>query len=411
MRECSELRRTEVDHRAHALTPSQTPVRQITVESLSSQSQIESLEPIWNALLARSGSDSIFLTYEWITSWMRWIGRDTRPCVLVAREQDVTIIGLAPLMITSAVGPTGTTGLVQFIGTPNSDYSDFIIEGQREPVLRAFFRHLLRARREWDRISLQEFPEHSPSRSALHQLSRKATFPLVQAPGELCSTLILDGREEEIKRELARKKYIGKRNWEKSVAYAEKFGAVSFRHAATLQDAEAWLPDLFRLHRQRWAGTSKFLDDAYESLYRELLETLWPKGQVAVTAMTLNEKPVAMSFAFPYKQAWTNHTWVHDHNAGKFSPGTLLIHYMVLQAIEQGYKEFDLTRGAEAYKERFSNQVRQNTNLTIYGKRRDYVDVKVRHLAHRGRGRIAQLPRLHHAVRTIRRGLDRTGSD
>ena len=94
------------------------------------------LEPVWNTLLADSGTDTIFLSFEWITAWLEWIGRDVEPWVLVAKDASGEVVGIAPLMVRAR--------RVEFIGAPNSDYSDFIVRGDRVPVIRAFFEHLLR---------------------------------------------------------------------------------------------------------------------------------------------------------------------------------------------------------------------------------------------------------------------------
>ena len=377
-------------------------VSRLSIERATSLDELAALEPGWNELLARSGTDTVYLTFEWVSSWMRWIGRDAQPMVLVARNHEGETVGIAPLMITRSRDPGASRGEIQFIGTPNSDYSDFIVLEERERVLRAFFSALRRGPQDWQTMSLREIPESSPNRGPLTGLGRRGAFPGDAWPGNACPSLLLEQREEEVRRELQRKKYVGKRDWEKSIDYAERFGAVQFQHARTLQEAEALLPDLFRLHKARWSGTSKFEDEAYEGFYRSVVTRLWPKGHVAVTAMTLDAKPIAVSLAFPYKGTWTNHNWVHDRDLAKLSPGTLLIHFMIVDALARGYREFDLTRGAESYKRRFSNTVRHNTDLLVYRRQSSYLRARLHGLLSRTRTRVAG-----GAARYSRRASDR----
>ena len=110
---------------------------------------------------ARSKTDTIFQTYEWVTSWFRW-HEDCSPLVLVARGEDGVIRGIAPLMITHP-SENRRHGLVRFIGTPSCDYSDFIISDDVPTVVESFLDHL-RRRRPREDIRLLQIPKR-PRRS------------------------------------------------------------------------------------------------------------------------------------------------------------------------------------------------------------------------------------------------------
>ena len=381
----------------------------VVIETCSSLEEVAALEPEWNGLLAGSDTDTIFLTFEWITAYLRWIAGDAAPTVLVAREAG-EIVGIAPLMIATRTDSGAPVRRVEFIGVPNSDYSDFIITGGRLPVLRAFFKHLLGMRRQWDEVWLTEIPDSSGTIEAATSIFSRPWIPGMVRAGVECPTLVIAGHEDEILDSLARKKYIGKRDLQKSIAYIGTQGDLRFRHADTLDDALAVLPHLFRLHRQRWAGTptpSKFENPNYERFYTELLTRLWPKGHVAITAMELDGLPIAVSFAFPYGTSWTNHNWAYDFEFSKFSPGSLLIQFMIADAVAQGYREFDFTRGAEAYKERFRNQVKRNTNLMLYGDTSVYLHDWTGSMVSQARNRVARYPAVHDALRKAKRAVAR----
>ena len=53
---------------------------------------------------------------------------------------------------------------------------------------------------------------------------------------------------------MAKKKFIGKRDFRRSVEYAETLGTVRLRHCSTLEEADIVLPYLSRLHKQKWTG-------------------------------------------------------------------------------------------------------------------------------------------------------------
>lgn len=378
------------------------------IETLSSLDEVASLEPLWNGLLAESGSGTVFLTHEWASSFLRWIATSAVPMVLLARDGG-DVVGIAPLMITPRVEGGRTRRRLEFIGVPNSDYSDFIVRGVRTPVLRAFFKEIARRRRDWDEVSLTEIPDGSPTVEAARALFGRPWTPGLVRAGSDCPTLVFDGHEDEILRTLARKRYIGKRDLQKSLAHVRSHGELTFSHCESAEDAARVLPHLYRLHRARWADTatpSKFEDPSYERFYAEVFERLWPKGQVAITAMELDHQPIAVSFAFPFGRTWTNHNWAYDFDHSRFSPGSLLIQFMISDAMAQGFEEFDFTRGDEPYKSRFANHVKRNTDLLLYGDRATYLQEWTGGVLGQATRRVATShPAVHGALRTAKRTL------
>ena len=382
----------------------------MVIEELSTRDDVIGLEPIWNNVLAASGSETAFLTHEWVVAYLRWIAGDATPMVLVARDGN-DVIGIAPLLLARRSADGRTVRRVEFIGVPNSDYSDFIVTGDRQPVLQAFFRHLLSRRRAWDEALLTEIPEGSETIEATRAIFARPWVPGVVLPGEECPTLMIEGHEQEILDTLARKKYIGKRDLQKTLDYIGTHGKLTFRHAETLDDGERLLPHLFRLHRARWADTptpSKFENPNYERFYTELLTALWPHERVAVTAMELDSQPMAVSFAFPFGRTWINHNWAYDYDFSKFSPGSLLIQFMISDAIAQGFREFDFTRGAEPYKDRFKNHVKHNSNVLVYGDNRTYARDLTRSTMAKAKRRVTEgHPGVHEALRKAKRTVRR----
>ena len=70
----------------------------ITVQEVTTRTGFEQLEPEWNALLTRSASNNIVLTFEWMSTWWQVFGdRGRQLYILVAREGD-NIVGIAPLL-------------------------------------------------------------------------------------------------------------------------------------------------------------------------------------------------------------------------------------------------------------------------------------------------------------------------
>jgi hypothetical protein len=57
---------------------------------------VTALESEWNGLLRDSKADIVFLTWEWIRSWVSVAGASVKPFVVVVRNSRTELVGLAP---------------------------------------------------------------------------------------------------------------------------------------------------------------------------------------------------------------------------------------------------------------------------------------------------------------------------
>lgn len=127
------------------------------------------LEESWKDLLERC-DHSVFSTWEWLSTWWKHFGHSKQLLILLAQEKD-EIIGIAPLMysVHSVFGLR--QGKIEFVGTPHSDYHDFVIARRKQECLRLFFDYLRRAPQKWRVIELNEISEGSQSIKTLKEMS------------------------------------------------------------------------------------------------------------------------------------------------------------------------------------------------------------------------------------------------
>src|SRR5262245_66197943 len=88
----------------------------------------------WNPLLRDSAADSLFLTWEWLSTWWRHLSAGRRLRLVTVRD-GATLIAIAPL----SVRPRDPWRLVPFcalellgMGPVGSDYIDVIVRRGRE---------------------------------------------------------------------------------------------------------------------------------------------------------------------------------------------------------------------------------------------------------------------------------------
>ncbi len=126
----------------------------IVVELFADWASLARLQPEWNLLLECSRSDTLFLTWEWISAWAEVVGDAVQPFVLAARSSDGHLLGLAPFYLswTRLFGGLPFRAL-RILGDRHSgaEYGDWILERGREgEAARALAQALAAARGKWD---------------------------------------------------------------------------------------------------------------------------------------------------------------------------------------------------------------------------------------------------------------------
>src|SRR5208337_586075 len=108
------------------------------------------LEKTWQDMLHRCHNSAIFSTWEWLTAWWKHFGNDKRLVLLLAEEND-KIVGIAPLMYSIHKMFGLRMGKIEFIGTPDSDYADFILAEKSEECIKLFIEYVNNLTEKWKR--------------------------------------------------------------------------------------------------------------------------------------------------------------------------------------------------------------------------------------------------------------------
>ena len=67
------------------------------VVQIQSETELQGLKPAWDALLRESASNTIFLTWEWVTAWWSAYGKPGELRILAAFDDRDVLRGIAPL--------------------------------------------------------------------------------------------------------------------------------------------------------------------------------------------------------------------------------------------------------------------------------------------------------------------------
>ena len=101
--------------------------------------------------------------------------------MLLLAEENSKIIGIAPLMYSVHKMFGLRMGKIEFIGTPDSDYNDFILTSKEEACIKLFINYLNNLPEKWDCIDLTDIPENAKSLPFLNKMA-KTLKPLHKCP-------------------------------------------------------------------------------------------------------------------------------------------------------------------------------------------------------------------------------------
>ena len=332
----------------------------ITVREVSDERTFYGLESQWRELERCAANDNPFLAFEWLTALWHHFGSRYRLRILLA-EQDGTVIGIAPLMLAKRFGFTR----LQFLGRPFSDYSDFLIGDHRETCLAEFLDYIHR-RLSWDQLDLEGIPETSPNLPILQSLWAQRTLvsrwsahllapyvPISTSWQEYLSTL-----KPKLRSDTARQ-----------IRRLERQGQVSFQRCADQEEALHLLDIMAaqKSSRYRTTGARDILRNGTTlAFFKEAVRGMWARGDVDISCLSLDRKPVAIHFGFRSQDKFFHYMPSFDHRYGRYAVGRLLNYHLLEVSFRDGLKEFDFLAGGEAYKYDWTQHQRRIHRLTSY---------------------------------------------
>ncbi len=124
----------------------------------------------WDELAEGQDVPSIFLGYEWITTWWRHFGTN-RQLFLISGTRRSRLIALAPMMVsTRPLFPLRPSRMMEFIGTAGvpsrgmglADRVDFLYPPGHQEILSELLAKLLDYSHHFDLLLIRALPVSSP---------------------------------------------------------------------------------------------------------------------------------------------------------------------------------------------------------------------------------------------------------
>lgn len=122
----------------------------------------------------------------------------------------------------------------------------------------------------------------------------------------------------------------------------EEEGHLGIDRLAPGDDVKAWCAEFYALERSGWKGrerTAIACEAHWQGFFDEALERLADDGDLLFWRLSLDGRPVAMTFGMARgRQAWLSKI-AYDESLGRFSPGALIIFDVMESLVAEGRVE------------------------------------------------------------------------
>jgi len=335
----------------------------LSVELINTYDDFLGLEPVWGKMVEYCEFPTIFQLHSWCKVWWKIYGKDKELYILIIKRNSIPI-GLAPLMLSGHSKKRS----VEFIGTGNADYTDFMIDPRfKKETLECIFNFLLQNKEYWAKVSLIQMSERTGSIELLKGVLSKINYLFRLKEVEQCHVFeYFDDNEGREKFESGLNKH---RNLRNSVNFFKKNGSFCYKSNDDIEIISKKLPKLFFFHWRRWEKTftpSKFLNYRDRKFYYEISKELCKSKNISLEELSINNKSIAYVYSFLYKKTIFLYTASFNVFFNKKSPSTILYYYIIDNYIKNRYVSVDFMRGEEKYKEKLTNKSYSNYEIVIF---------------------------------------------
>jgi len=331
------------------------------------EAELEALRPVWDEVVRHSASDTIFLTWEWVTAWWSSYGKPGDLRIVAAFDDSGTLRGIAPLRHQTVSRYGQTVSALSFIGdgSNDSEYLDFIVprESERE-VMELFGRHLSEEQQRGVVLLLNEIPETSPTLPLLKEFaqSHEAEWSETSIP---CGTVRMPGGWEEYLNMLRPRFRTKIRSVLRNL---EGRADVRFGYCTDSEQIRQMLPTLFDLHKRRWMQDGKpgvFGWDRKRDFYYKLSALLLDREWLRVSWLECKGRILACQYGFCYGDTYFHLQEGYEPASEHWNVGLGLRAWSIREFLKEGVREYDFLGGVGRHKTDWGAHVKQSKNLLI----------------------------------------------
>ena len=319
----------------------------MSYQVLTTLRDIEAISAEWDLLLDQSRCNRAFSCSKWFLA-SATIDHKVSPYVLVARRGS-QIAGILPLSIAND-GQTLT-----FAGEM-SDYNDMIANDSDRDVLAGLLRSSLRFGKGFRRIVLNRVRHDSNCARAVRALN---------PPLDLTKSFSVRGSSRYVRLPSNYQDYLStrSRNFRKSLGRARR-SAENNNLAIRELGADTFPPNrlteaFLSLNRDRWGAECYYKLAFPHTFVLKILPALFAEQRLRAFALMRGKDVLGLELCMVGANSLCAWNGGFLSEAGRWSPGTLLMDAGIRYSYSSKLEEYDLLRGDEPYKQRWGNSTRE----------------------------------------------------
>lgn len=339
---------------------------------IASRQEIEDSRDQWNSLVRSMELPSVFLTWEWIRTWITHFGKNYKLLILFIHDGE-ELAGILPLaqrtmkvdnnffnlnVITLCGGLELYPDHLDIIHSKKSDGKLLV-----EHIVKFFVQKLT----AWDLIYLPYLAEEGALCSYLQSFGPE-DFRI--STSRIMAPFITNenGFDYFLKKFKRKKRYNLKRERKKL------FSTPGVRMKTIDGDTDevnldTALDELFRLHKlraQKKGILSTFSGRKIRAFQRDIIHRFHENGWLRLHFIEENNYPFAVAYGFVFAGRYSYYQSGMDPDWEHLSPGKVLISEIIKDEFDKEISEFDFLGGENQYKTIWSNQSRQLVSFKLY---------------------------------------------
>ena len=354
--------------------------RPVHVTEVVDDHGFENLRTLWDQTLEQSPDATVFQSWEWQYTWHKHFGRGNPSILLMSHgSADDQPFAIAPLVIRPYVVPMLRE--LAFMGVGVSDYLDIICgEGRRDAAAAAVFDFVHSNAHRWDFVDLHQIPPHGLASDVAGLAEDHHELDAETLNHEVCPVVDLPESWDHYRKSLGKSLRFNIGYYERSLRKQHDV-QIGVADASNL-DSE--MDSLFRLHTRRWR--KRWLPGVLsgakvQAFHRDSAARLLERGWLRLYYLKLDGVTRASLYCFAFRDTMYYYLGGFDPEMAKYGLGTILTGYAIKEAIEGGFREFDMLRGSEEYKLRWKPELRRNKRVFVRKKGMRSVATRALHSA------------------------------